>query len=164
MKTLFPSTQLKIWLLILSITFVLFLIGLFLPMMTLTKLLLFKDTISIFSGIVTLLNQGHYLLFILIACFSVFLPILKLLLLFQILFHNQIQTMQQKKLLQLMHDYGRWGMLDVFVVALLIVTVKLEAIASIQIHSGLYIFGLAVLLIMLLTHKINKQFEELKMS
>ena len=50
-----------------------------------------------------------------------------------------------------MHDYGRWAMLDVMVVAMLIVTVKLGAIASIQIHPGLYVFGAAVLLIMLIT-------------
>ena len=54
-------------------------------------------------------------------------------------------------LLNLMHDYGRWAMLDVMVVAMLIVTVKLGAIASIQIHPGLYVFGAAVLLIMLIT-------------
>jgi len=60
-----------------------------------------------------------------------------------------------------MHDYGRWAMLDVMVVAILIVTVKLGAIASIQVHSGLYVFGLAVLLIMFITHQVvnmqNKQ-------
>lgn len=53
-----------------------------------------------------------------------------------------------------MHDYGRWAMLDVMVVAILIVTVKLGAIASIQVHSGLYVFGLAVLLIMFITHQV----------
>ena len=53
-----------------------------------------------------------------------------------------------------MHDYGRWAMLDVMVVAILIVTVKLGAIASIQIHVGLYIFGVAVLLIMFITHQV----------
>ena len=53
-----------------------------------------------------------------------------------------------------MHDYGRWAMLDVMVVAILIVTVKLGAIASIQIHAGLYIFGTAVLLIMLITQQV----------
>jgi paraquat-inducible protein A len=44
-------------------------------------------------------------------------------------------------------------MLDVMVVAILIVTVKLGAIASIEVHSGVYIFGLAVLLIMFLTRQ-----------
>jgi paraquat-inducible protein A len=53
-----------------------------------------------------------------------------------------------------MHDYGRWAMLDVMVVAMLIMTVKLGAVASIQIHTGLYIFAAAVLLIMLLTQQV----------
>lgn len=53
-----------------------------------------------------------------------------------------------------MHDYGRWAMLDVMVVAILIVTVKLGALASIQIHYGLYIFGFAVLLIMFITQQV----------
>ena len=53
-----------------------------------------------------------------------------------------------------MHDYGRWAMLDVMVVAILIVTVKLGTIASLQIHFGLYIFGAAVLLIMMITGRV----------
>ena len=53
-----------------------------------------------------------------------------------------------------MHEYGRWAMLDVMVVAVLIVTVKLGALASIEIHPGLYIFGTAVLLIMFATQQV----------
>ena len=63
------------------------------------------------------------------------------------------------KLLSLIHDYGRWAMLDVMVVAMLIVTVKIGAIASIQIHPGLYVFGAAVLLIMLTTQSTVKLLE-----
>jgi paraquat-inducible protein A len=51
-------------------------------------------------------------------------------------------------------------MLDVMVVAMLIVSVKLGAIASIQIHTGLYVFGGAVLLIMLITHQVVKLYED----
>ena len=59
-----------------------------------------------------------------------------------------------------MHDYGRWAMLDVMVVAMLIVSVKLGAIASIQIHAGLYVFGGAVLLIMLITQQVVRLYEQ----
>ncbi len=65
-----------------------------------------------------------------------------------------------KRYLHLMHEYGRWAMLDVMVVAILIVTVKLGAIASIKVHIGLYVFGAAVLLIMLVTHYSVKYFDE----
>lgn len=53
-----------------------------------------------------------------------------------------------------MHEYGRWAMLDVLVVAILIVAVKLGTIASLKIHYGLYVFGTAVLLIMLITSRV----------
>lgn len=53
-----------------------------------------------------------------------------------------------------MHEYGRWAMLDVMVVAVLIVAVKLGAIVSVEIHYGLFVFGAAVLLIMLVTRRV----------
>jgi paraquat-inducible protein A len=42
-------------------------------------------------------------------------------------------------------------MLDVFVVAVLIVTVKLGALADIEIEPGMYFFTAAVVLLMLIT-------------
>ena len=160
MQILLSKTEAKVWLTLLSITSVLFIIGLFLPMMTLSKLVFFKNTISVASGIYELLIGGHYFLFLLVSGFSIVLPLLKLGLLYQVLINNQIKSQKQEKLLHLMHDYGRWGMLDVFVVAILIVTVKLDAIANIQIHSGLYVFGFAVLMIMTITHRLIKLYEQ----
>ena len=46
------------------------------------------------------------------------------------------------------------AMLDVMVMAVLIVTVKLGAIASIKVHFGLFVFGASVLLIMIITNKV----------
>ena len=61
-----------------------------------------------------------------------------------------------QRYLRLMHEYGRWAMLDVLVVAILVVTVKLGAIASIEVHYGLFTFGAAVLLIMFVTNRVVK--------
>jgi paraquat-inducible protein A len=61
-----------------------------------------------------------------------------------------------------MHEYGRWGMLDVFVVAVLLVTVKLGAIASVKVHPGLYYFGAAVLLMMIITHRLSGAYEKIE--
>jgi paraquat-inducible protein A len=55
-----------------------------------------------------------------------------------------------------MHDYGRWAMLDVMVVAVLIVASKLSVLASVEVHVGLYVFGLSVILVMLLTQSAIK--------
>lgn len=140
------------WMLVLAS--ILLLAGFVVPMLTITKLILFNHSFSIFSGVWQLLQDGQIIIFILIATFSIVLPVVKIALLFNLLRSETKHPDQQKKLLSLMHEYGRWAMLDVMVVAILIVTVKLGAIASIQVHAGLYIFGVAVLLIMFVTHHV----------
>ena len=125
--------------------------GLFLPMLTITQLVVISNDFSVISGISELWKAGQYVLFVVIACFSVLLPLAKIALLFTLLQQDERPHPAKMKLLHLVHDYGRWAMLDVMVVAMLIVTVKLGAVASIQIHPGLYVFGAAVLLIMLAT-------------
>lgn len=129
------------------------------PIMTITQLVWISHSFSIVSGVWQLWQDGHIVLFLLIAAFSIILPLAKIILLFNLLHPNTSQVHHRKKLLKLMHNYGRWAMLDVMVVAVLIVSVKLGAIASIQIHPGLYIFGSAVLLIMLITHQVVKLYE-----
>lgn len=158
---LLPVIALR-WLLL--ITTALFVAGLFTPILTLTKLVFFDSSFSIISGIQQLWLDQQYLIFILVGSFSVVLPLAKLALLFKLLSPNPKSSSVRKKLLDLMHEYGRWAMLDVMVVAILIMTVKLGAIASIQIHSGLYIFAAAVLLIMLLTQQVVKYYETVDAS
>ncbi len=146
------SAQQLRWLLVVSS--ILLLIGFVAPMLTISKFIVVKHSLSILAGVWQLLIEGQFFLFVIIALFSIVMPIAKIILLFNLLHPATRQPKRRKKLLHLMHDYGRWAMLDVMVVAILIVSVKLGAIASIQVHSGLYIFGAAVLLIMFITQQV----------
>ncbi len=128
-------------------------------MLTITQFIVIRNDFSVISGITELWKAGQYILFIVIACFSVVVPLTKIALLFKLLQNDNRPHPIKMKLLRLIHDYGRWAMLDVMVVAMLIVTVKMGAIASIQIHPGLYVFGVAVLLIMLTTQSTVKLLE-----
>ena len=150
-KPLLTADALR-WLLL--VTSLLLIAGFFIPMLTLSKMVFISHSFSIMSGVWQLLQDGHVLLFLLVASFSIVLPIAKIILLFNLLHPNTTEPNRRKKLLHLMHEYGRWAMLDVMVVAILIVTVKLGALASIQIHPGLYVFGGAVLLIMFITQQV----------
>ena len=145
------------WLLVISS--ILLIAGLFLPMLTITQFIVISNDFSVMSGITELWKAGQYVLFVVIACFSVVVPLTKIALLFKLLQNDNRPHPIKLKLLSLIHDYGRWAMLDVMVVAMLIVTVKIGAIASIQIHPGLYVFGAAVLLIMLTTQSTVKLLE-----
>ena len=139
---------------LLLLTSLLLAVGIVTPMMTISKFVVVTNTFSVFSGIMELFDKGQYILFIVLSGFSIVVPVIKIYILFILVNQKTTPTNKVKKYLHLMHDYGRWAMLDVLVVAVLIVTVKLGAIASIQVHSGLYIFGAAVLLIMTITHRV----------
>jgi paraquat-inducible protein A len=139
---------------LLALSTCLLLAGLYLPMLTLTKFLFIANSFSVISGIVELLKRGHWFLFILVGLFSVVLPLVKILLLFLLLQLREVNSKRYIKALKMMHDYGRWGMLDVMVVAVMIVTVKLDVIVEIELHTGLYLFAAAILLIMYITHRV----------
>lgn len=132
---------------------VLLLVGMVTPLLTLTRLWFFDEQISILTGIAKLWTQGQYLLFLLIFGFSVILPLAKLGLLVRLLSLSGTGNGRTRRILQLMHEYGRWAMLDVMVVAMLVVTVKLGVIVSVQVHYGLYVFAAGVLLTMLVTRQ-----------
>ena len=100
--------------------------GLILPMMTITKLLMFSHSFSVLTGVYELWQNGHYLLFVIVAGFSVVVPFLKLVVLFKLVLHRQRHSPSFDRLLHLMHEYGRWAMLDVMVVAVLIMTCSLH--------------------------------------
>lgn len=132
----------------------LFVVGIFAPMLTISQLIVISSSFSVFSGVVELLLNAQYLLFLVVTGFSIVLPLMKLWVLFRLTSQHPMTGPKLKRTLSLMHEYGRWAMLDVLVVAILIVTVKLGTIASLQIHYGLYVFGAAVLLIMLITGRV----------
>lgn len=144
----------KILLVLLVITAVCLAIGLTSPILTLEKFFIVKNTFSIFSGLMQLLDEGRFFLFVIIFIFSVALPVIKLAILFSLLSSRSSNGETLQRYLHLMHQYGKWSMLDVFVVALLVVAVKLGAVASVETHYGLYAFGSAVLLTMTLTARV----------
>ncbi|MBT2989441.1 MAG: paraquat-inducible protein A [Candidatus Thiodiazotropha sp. (ex Ctena orbiculata)] len=151
---LIPDRSVKWLRLLLLLASCLLVAGLSLPMLTLTKFLFIANSFSVISGIMELLQRDHWFLFVIVGLFSVVLPVIKIVLLFLLLQLRQFNSTRYLQLLKLMHDYGRWGMLDVMVVAVMVVAVKLDVIAEIEIHVGLYLFAAAVLLIMFITHRV----------
>ena len=139
---------------LLVITAIMLAIGLSAPILTLEKFFIIENTFSIFSGLLQLLEEGRIFLFVIITLFSVVMPIIKLGVLFRLLGSPASSSETLQRYLRLMHQYGKWSMLDVFVVALLVVAVKLGAVASVETHYGLYAFGSAVLLTMVITARV----------
>ena len=130
--------------------------GLYAPMITVEKFYFFRNTVSLLSALQQLAAMQEWGLFMLIALFSVIFPLGKLLLLIllnNISLHN---TPRQKKAMYWLAHYSKWSMLDVFVVALLVVTVKLDALAQARVEVGIYAFAGSVLLTTWLTYWIGR--------
>lgn len=139
---------------ILVITLVILGVGLVAPIITLKKFVLIETTFSVLSGVVELFREGHFFLFLLIAGFSVVVPLLKIAVLYRLLGSSENDPATLARWLHWMHLYGKWSMLDVFVVAILVVAVKLGAIASVEMRYGLYAFAAAVIMTMFVTARV----------
>ncbi len=95
---------------------------------------------TIFGTIVHLYNNGNYPVAIAILLFSIVVPLLKTLSMIAVAFWKRLHM--ATKLVQLFKHLGKWSMLDVFVVALLLVYLSAGSTENSysQIESGLYIF------------------------
>lgn len=144
---------------------ILLVLGVSLPLITVSKLVVISTTYTLLSGIFSLLLNGQVILFVAVFLFSIVLPLAKMYCLYKVIFSRRNSSVSSypsnsshtiDRYIKLMHDYGRWAMLDVMVVAVLIVASKLSVLASVEVHVGLYVFGLSVILVMLLTQRAVK--------
>jgi len=147
MKSLSPTSLNIMWFCITA----LLVIGVSQPMFTFTHFYFFDDTFSLISGIFHLLSAGEYILFCLLFSFSILMPALKLLMLLYCI-NGRLLGAQQRRYLARLGVLGKWSMLDVFVVAIMAVTIKLSMVAQVTIHWGLIVFSVGVILSMILPH------------
>ena len=135
--------------LLLIVSFVTLIIGITAPLLTLEKLYFFESQVSLISAVTQLLHKQEWVLFIIIGLFSLCLPFIKIFSLVAILHIPHQQKSFLDHLLHWIERLGKWSMLDVFVVALLLVSVKLGALAKVTVHYGVYTFATSVILTML---------------
>ena len=122
--------------------------GLRLPVLTLEKFYVFSNTVSLWSALGQLYAQQEWGLVIMLGLFSVLFPIIKLLWLFALWNLEDVGSGRHRRHLHWLAVFARWSMLDVFVVALLVVSVKLGALAQARVELGVYAFAASVLLTM----------------
>lgn len=127
-----------------SVTFV---VGLFAPMMTLHKGgWIFKEesTYSVLGGIKDLSASGNTWIAVLIFVFSIVFPFFKIVL----LSWSWLTKMHShfRRVVAVVGVLGKWSMLDVFVVALLVCLVKVGDLVKVEIRWGLFSFCISVLL------------------
>ena len=120
-------------------------LGLFMPLMTVEKLFVFVDTHSIATIMLTLLDEGEWLLLALIFFFSVLMPVVKFDQLFRAWFQFDVFGAGVDKAQRRIDAISKWSMGDVFVVAVIVVIFKTSGVvADARIEPGLYVFAASV--------------------
>ena len=109
-----------------------------------------RDTIM--SGVVFLWISGSWPLATVVFVASILVPMLKLIALTWLLVSVQRGSsrnpMQSARLYRLVEFIGRWSMLDIYVVTLLVALVQLKSLAFIKAGPGALAFGAVVVLTM----------------
>jgi paraquat-inducible protein A len=109
-----------------------------------------RSCYSVLQGITSLKDDGQYFLAGLVFFFSLVFPICKLIVL-GLLWVVPLREERRTAVLHWLSVLGKWSMLDVFAVAILVVAVKLGPLAKVHAENGVYFFCLAILLSMVTT-------------
>lgn len=133
----------------------LLLTGLSLPLLHTQQMVFWKSSYSVWAGVRELWKHNELLLASLLFFFSMVFPIAKLLIL-TFLWSWKLSEHQRSRWLHWLGLLGKWSMLDVFIVAILIVLVKLEPLAKVEPRAGVYVFAAAILSSMFTTMHIDR--------
>jgi len=123
-----------------------FIAGIFRPFTAVTKLWVFDNQISVFNGLSTLWQAGELFLFLILFVFTVIFPFVKINSMLALWLWPGLDNDRAQKMFGFVSHMGKWSMLDVFIVAILVLTVKSGGLASIQVQDGFFLFFLSVML------------------
>lgn len=136
---------------------ILFPLGLILPMIETQSFLIFKEHYSLVQSIDALIQSKDYALAGVIALFSILFPTVKFLTLAW--FNLGPRPTISASALKFLEMLGKWSMMDVFVLALIVVSLSSNGLARALTQSGLYAFALSALMFMLASGFIAKDLE-----
>jgi len=137
--------------------------GIFLPFTAVTKLWLFQNQISVYRGLVVLWQAGEIFLFLILFVFTILFPFVEINSMLGLWLWPRLENAQARRMFHFVSNLGKWSMLDVFVMAILVLTVKSSGVANIKVGLGFFLFFISVMLTQsasLWTGKIVSQLEE----
>jgi paraquat-inducible protein A len=145
-----PNNVSRTWALLIA-AYIMYIPANVLPIMK-TSTLLGSQNDTIMSGVVFLWTSGSWPLALLVFFASVTVPLLKLVamtvLVVSVQRRSTWQPMQRLRLYRFVEFVGRWSMMDIYVVTILVALVQLQTLAAIQPGPAAVAFGAVVVLTM----------------
>ncbi|MCK5915327.1 MAG: paraquat-inducible protein A [Deltaproteobacteria bacterium] len=120
---------------------ILFPFAIFMPIMTLDTMGI-KNSATIFDGIISTWNTGYLFVAVILAMTSMIFPLIKLLLIFCVSLNLTLER-TPGYLAPMMRIYvhtDEWGMLEVFMIGILVTIIKMHHMASIHYDIGFFCF------------------------
>ena len=123
-----------------------------LPVMTVTSFGQVESD-TILSGVIHFLTHGMWPLALIVFIASIFVPVLKLAILIFLLISVQRgsswRPVERTRLYRITAAIGRWSMVDIFAITILVALVRLGNLATIDAGAGAVFFGAVVVITML---------------
>lgn len=146
-----PNSLVRTWALLLTAA-ILYIPANLLPIMTVNSLGKGQSD-TIMSGVIELVNYGMLPIAAVVFIASILVPTFKLvgigLLLYSVQRHQPMSARQRILMYRFIEWIGRWSMLDIFVIAILVAVVNFGSLASIEPGAGAVAFASVVILTML---------------
>ncbi|KTC32638.1 paraquat-inducible protein A [Pseudomonas sp. L5B5] len=146
-----PNSILRTWALLITAA-ILYIPANVLPIMTVSALGQGSPS-TIMSGVIQLVQHGMIPIATVVFVASILVPTFKLvgiaLLLFSVQRHQPLSARQRIVMYRFIEFIGRWSMLDIFVIAILVAVVNFGRLASIEANLGAVAFASVVILTML---------------
>ena len=117
-----------------------------------------KNTSTIFQSVVSLSKQGSWFIAIIVLVASIIIPVLKLVALLFLDLGKSLSFSRELryKLFKIIEAVGKWSMLDVFLLALMVTILKLKPWMNVTVEPGALFFALVVIFTMLSSQKYQR--------
>ena len=146
-----PNSLTRTWALLVTAA-ILYIPANLLPIMTVNSLGQGEPS-TIMAGVVQLVQHGMFPIAAVVFIASILVPTFKLvgigLLLFSVQRHQPLSAQQRIVMYRFIEFIGRWSMLDIFVIAILVAVVNFGRLASVEANIGAAAFASVVILTML---------------
>ncbi|MGF6557419.1 paraquat-inducible protein A [Pseudomonas sp. S30_BP2TU TE3576] len=146
-----PNSLVRTWALLITAA-ILYIPANLLPIMTVNSLGKGAPS-TIMAGVIELMHYGMFPIAAVVFIASIVVPTFKLvgiaLLLFSVQRRQPLSARQRIWMYRFIEFIGRWSMLDIFVIAILVAVVNFGRLASIEANLGAIAFATVVILTML---------------
>lgn len=122
-----------------------------------------KNESTIWEGVVSLWGAGEYFVSVVVFLASLVIPFIKLILLVLVaarVMKNSKVSDSDIYVHRALEILGRWSMLDVFLVAILVAVLKLADLVNVQVGFGSFLFLAVVLLSLISAEALTKVVEK----